>query len=91
MLDQAHSRKPTNTFTFKLALGDTNEICSGELPDLCLEAISQFPDNEKIKDFENCENICNLVGQYSEDPDKLDAEVVSDKELICQLPTDEIE
>ncbi len=75
MLDQAYSREPTNTFTFKLALGDTDKICPDELPELCLDGLTTSLKTEE--NIRRCEVICDYLDELSNNSDKLEKEIIS--------------
>lgn len=65
-------------FLSQLALGDLEKICPSKLPRACLKAaLSQ---NLVAEYTVICNNICNLINQYSEDQEKLDLEILNFKE-----------
>jgi len=77
-LDDTYSRiKIEDSFIFQLALRDLNEICPDKLPDLCLKGATQF---FSVSVEDDCKNICHLIEQYSNNRNKLYAEIINNKE-----------
>ena len=81
-LDEAYSQESNslrviNAFTIQLALGDLAKLCPDELPNLCSEEAIHFDVKETKLIIGNCNNVCNLIDQYSEDRDKIERDIVN--------------
>lgn len=79
-LERARSNPLDNNFTVQLALGDLKEICPEKLTNLCLEEVNQFDIETKKLILDDCQNICDLIDQYAKDGEKLEKEIIGNKE-----------
>jgi hypothetical protein len=84
-LERARSVPVENSFNIQLALGDLDEICPNVLPGLCLEEIANFNVEQMRDNIEDCENICDLINQYSDNREKLEEIILNNKEWIEEI------